>query len=152
MCKIESETMENEKKKGSAFFCKLNNFPIKYALFTNNHILDESNIEIGNKIKFECLKFQKSFFNSSYNSIKKEIEITDKRRVYTSKELDYTCIELFESDGIKDYFEIDPKIFKYDNNILKNNDIFILQFPKGNDISFSNGKIISLKDNIIIHN
>ena len=153
MCKIESETKENEKKKGSGFFCKLNNFPIKYALFTNNHILDESNIEIGNKIKFECLEFQKSyFFNSSYNLIKKEIEITDKRRVYTSKELDYTCIELFESDGIKDYFEIDPKIFKYDNNILENNDIFILQYPKGNDISFSNGKIISLKDNIIMHN
>ena len=153
MCKIESETEQNKKQKGSGFFCKLNNFPIKYALFTNNHILNESNIEIGNKIKFECLEFQKSyFFNSSYNLIKKEIEITDKRRVYTSKELDYTCIELFESDGIKDYFEIDPKIYKYNNDILKNNDIFILQFPKGNDISFSDGKIILLKDNVIMHN
>ena len=100
------------------------------------------------KIKFECLEFQKS----KYNLIKKEIIITDKRRVYTSKELDYTCIELFESDGIKDYFEIDPKIYKYNNDILKDSDIFILQFPKGNDISFSNGKIILLKDNQIIHN
>ena len=58
MCKIESKSKENEKRKGSGFFCKLNNFPIKYALFTNNHILDESNIEIGNKIKFECLEYQ----------------------------------------------------------------------------------------------
>ena len=56
MCKIESKSKENVKRKGSGFFCKLNNFPIQYALFTNNHILDESNIEIGNKIKFECLE------------------------------------------------------------------------------------------------
>ena len=152
MCKIESISKENEKTKGSGFFCKLNNFPIKYALFTNNHILDESNIEIGNKIKFECLEYQKSLFNSSYNKIKKEIEITDKRRAFTSIELDYTCIELFESDGIIDYFEIDPKIFKYNNNKLKNNEIFILQFPNYNEICFSNGKIEYIKDNIIIHN
>ena len=152
MCKIESETKNNEKKQGSGFFCKLNNFPIKYALFTNNHILNELNIEIGNKIKFECLEYQKTyFFNSSYNLIKKEILITGKRRVYTNKELDYTCIELFESDGIKDFFEIDPKIYKYDNDDLKNNDIFILQFPKGNEISFSNGIIKNFQDKIIIH-
>ena len=145
-------TIEDEKNKGSGFFCKLNDFPIKYALFTNNHTLDESNIKIGNKIKFKCLEFQKSLFNSSYNQITKEIEITDKRRVYTNKVLDYTCIELFESDGIKDYFEIDPNIEKYNNDTLKNNDIFILQLAKDKNISFSNGKIISLKDNIITHN
>ena len=29
--------------KGSGFFCELDeNFPIKYALFMNNHVLDES--------------------------------------------------------------------------------------------------------------
>ena len=152
MCKIESETKNNEKKQGSGFFRKPNNFPIKFALFANNHILNELNIEIGNKIKFECLEYQKTyFFNSSYNLIKKEILITGKRRVYTNKELDYTCIELFESDGIKDFFEIDPKIDKYDNDDLKNNDIFILQFPKCNEISFSNGIIKILQNKIIIH-
>ena len=31
---------------------------------------------------------------------------------------------------------------------MKNNDIFVLQFPKGNDILFSYGKIKSIKDNI----
>jgi len=153
MCKIESKTKDNKKRQGSGFFCKLDEyyFPFKYALFTNNHILDDSNIDIGKSIKFECLK--KSFFFSSYNTITKEIEITDKRRVYTNKELDYTCIELFESDGIVDFFEIDPDIFKYNiNEILKNNDIFILQFPKGIDLSFSYGTIKSLKENIIMHN
>ena len=67
MCKIESTSEKNEKKKGSGFFCKLgDNFPIKYALFTNHHILDESNIEVGKTIKFECLKNKKKLFNSSY--------------------------------------------------------------------------------------
>ena len=42
MCKIESKTKDNKKKKGSGFFCKLDEyyFPFKYALFTNNHIID----------------------------------------------------------------------------------------------------------------
>ena len=153
MCKIKSKTKANENITGSGFFCKLNNFPIKYALFTNNHVLDESNIEIGKKITFEYLQHKKNLlFNSSDKYIKKEIKIIEKRRVYTRKELDYTCIELFESDGIKDFFEIDPDLFKYDNNTLKNKDIFILKFPSGEDLSFSYGTIRSLKDNKIIHN
>ena len=82
----------------------------------------------------------------------KKIKITENRRVFTDKELDYTCIELFESDGIINYFKIDPNLFKHNNKYLENNDIFILQFPNGNDLSFSYGKILSLKDNKIIHN
>ena len=112
MCKISCEKIDGKKLKGSGFFCEIDinniNFPFKYALFTNNHILNESNIEIGNIIHFECL--EGPFGNSSY--IKKKIKITEKRRVFTNKELDYTCIELFKSDNIIDYFKIDPKIFK----------------------------------------
>ena len=153
MCKISFENKNGEIGKGSGFFCEIDiNFPIKYALFTNNHVLDESNIEIGNTIHFECLELQTSFFSSSYNIVQKEIEITDKRKVFTNKELDYTCIELFKSDGILDYFKIDPKLLKYNKNNLKDNDIFILQFPNGNDLSLSTGKILSLKDSIIFHN
>ena len=65
MCKILYETLKGEKGKGTGFFCKLDNFPIKYALFTNNHVLDELNIEIGKNINFEYL--EKSYFSSSYN-------------------------------------------------------------------------------------
>ena len=152
MCKISFETEKGEKGKGSGFFCEIDKFPIKYALFTNNHVLNESNIEIRSKIHFEYLEFQNSLFNSSYKPSKKEIKITQNRKVFTNKELDYTCIELFESDGIKDFFKVEPKIFR-DKNNLKGNDIFILQFPKGNDISFSYGKILKIKekDNIILH-
>jgi len=53
---------------------------------------------------------------------------------------------------IRWYFsKIDPKLFKYGKNIFKNNNIFILQFPNGNDLSFSCGQILSFKDNKIIH-
>ena len=55
MCKISCETINGKIRKGSGFFCEINiNFPIKYALFTNNHILNESNLEI-NKIITEIL-------------------------------------------------------------------------------------------------
>ena len=125
MCKISYETIDGKKGKGSGFFCEIDiNFPFKYALFTNNHILDESNIEIGNIIHFEYLDFKKSIY------IEKKIKITNERKVFTNKELDYTCIELFKSDNIINYFKIAPKLFKYDKNKLKDNDIFILQFPK----------------------
>ena len=66
---------------GTGFFCKLNEYysPIKYALFTCNHIIDESKIDIGKSIKFEYFYFNN--FNSKPTTIKKEIKITDERRV-----------------------------------------------------------------------
>ena len=68
------------------------------------------------------------------------------------KELDYTCIELLESDGILDFFEIEPDLFKYGDKFLVNNDIFVLQYPNFNtDLSFSYGKILSIENNEIIH-
>ena len=147
MCKIIYEKYEDYKikiGKASGFFCKIDDFPIKYALFTNNHVLDKDNIKIGNIINIEYLK------DSLY--IEKKIEIVEKRRVYTSNELDYTCIELFESDGIKNYFKIDPILFTNKKNYIENVDIFILQYPEGNELSFYYGKIKILKDNNIIHN
>ena len=63
MCKISYETIDGKIGKGSGFFCEIDiNFPFKYALFTNNHVLDESNIEIGNIIHFEILDFKKSLY------------------------------------------------------------------------------------------
>ena len=143
MCKITFETLEGNEGKGTGFFCELDNFPIKYALFTNNHVLDNSNIEIGNTINFEYL------VNSSY--VKKEIKLEKNRKVFTDEALDYTCVELLESDNIKEFFKIDPKLFKYEKKYFKNNDIFILQYPGGNDISFSYGKILLINENIIKH-
>ena len=79
--------------------------------------------------------------------------MTDERKIFINEELDYTCIELLESDGTIDNFKIDPNIYIYNNNeILKGNDIFISQFPKGNETSFLSGIILDYEDNKIIHN
>ena len=75
ICKINYEIIEdNEIKKGrgTGFFCEISNFPIKYALFTNSHILNEDNINFGNIINIEYYE------NSLYKD--KEIEINNKRR------------------------------------------------------------------------
>ena len=76
MCKISFETLDNKKGKGSGFFCKLDNFPIKYALFTNNHISNESNIKIGNTIIYECL------VNSKYTPKKIKLKKKLKKNIY----------------------------------------------------------------------
>ena len=81
MCKISFNNVDKKaitNGKGSGFFCEMNidNFPFKYALFTNNHILNKSSIEIDNIIKFEDYKKEK------------EIKILKNRKVYTNEELD----------------------------------------------------------------
>ena len=135
MCKITSSVVENsslKEVKASGFFCEMeDNFPFKYALFTCNHALNDKNIENGKTISFK------------YNNEDKHLSITDKRKTYTNDNLDYTCIQIFESDGIKGFFKIEPNLRSNNNNeILKNIDIFVLQYPKGN-LSFSCGKVLS---------
>jgi len=145
MCKIKSQKIKNgqlENIFGTGFFLKINikNIPFEKCLITNNHILDENDIKKNEEIKLE------------YLNKKKIIEITKDRKVFTNKELDYTCIEIYEKDNIKEYFKIDNQIIKNSIEIYKDRDIFILQYPKGNEISFSNGIILGIKDNNIIHN
>ena len=156
MCKMTFEKKKNGKSEsisGSGFFCEIGgNFPIKYALFTNNHILDESNLEIGKTIKFKY--FESKFLSNSNNIVEKSIKLTSNRKICTNEELDYTCIEIFESDGITKFFKIEPYIISNQSKaseIFKENDIFILQFLKENEISFSNGNIMHINKNDIYH-
>jgi len=155
MCRIQFERIEDDKLisgHGSGFFCEIERFPIKYALFTNNHILNKSNLEIDKIIKFKYFKY-KSLFNS-YNLVEKSIKLTSNRKIFTNEKLDYTCIEIFESDEINNFFKIEPHILSNqskDSKIFEKNDIFILQFLNENEISFSDGNIMHIKDNLIYH-
>ena len=47
----------------------------------------------------------------------------------------------------KNFFEVELLIHRKDKLFLENNDIFILQYPNGKNISFSYGKIKSIKNN-----
>ena len=58
MCKISFNNLDKKETKtwkGSGFISEMNidNFPFKYALFTNNHILNKSSIELDSIIKFK---------------------------------------------------------------------------------------------------
>ena len=149
--------IRTEKVYGNGFFCKMDKkFPIKYALFTNNHLLNENDLKFGNEITFDCLQLKKSFFfSSSYKKVTKKIIIgNENRKIFTNKVLDYTCIELFESDGIKDFFEIDPKMYGdyYNKSFFMNLQIFILYFKDGYNLSFSQGKILSMEEEYFYSN
>ena len=143
MCKIIFQSIEKGKivnKSGTGFFCEINddNIPFKKALFTNNHVLNENIIENNKEIEFEYL-----------NEIKK-IKMTKERKKFTNKEIDYTCIEIFDTDKINNFFRIDKSIFNNKND-LKNKEIFILQYPNGQKLGYDHGIIIDIKDNIIRH-
>ena len=135
ICKIKFGTS------GSAigFFCEINDddIPFKKALLTNNHVLNEKSIDINKEIKFEYCKEEK------------KISITKNRKVFTKKELDYTCIEIFDTDKINKFFKIDQNIFN-NKDSLKNQEIFIMQNPSG-ELSYDSGKILDIKNDILSH-
>ena len=133
ICKIKLETHS-----GSGFFCEINDDAItfKKALFTNNHILNEKCIEKNKEIEFE------------YCKEKKKISITENRKTFTNKKLDYTCIEIFDTDEINKFF----KIYEYDLSRNKETpEIFLLQYAFGK-LSHASGIIINFEDDFLIHN
>ena len=146
VCKILVEKMNSGeiiKDKAIGFFCETDKtFPIKYALITNNHILDEESIKIGKIIEIE--------YYTEIGYITKKIEITKKRKVYFDIKLNFTCIEILDSDNIKNYFLIEQEIYQNNMNLL-DKDVFMLQYLN-NNLSYNYGKILSIEDNLIKHN
>ena len=111
MCKIPCKIVENNQTKdafGTGFFCEINdnNIPFKKALFTNNHILNKSSIAINKEIIFENC------------DIEKRITITKNRRAFTNEKLDYTCIEIFDTDNINKCFSIEKTIFNNKDDLI----------------------------------
>ena len=142
ICKIKFKAFEDGQIKegiGTGFFLEINdnNIPFKKALFTNNHVLNENSIEIYKEIVFEYCK-----------NLKK-IKMTGNRKAFTNNKLDYTCIEIFDSDKINKYFRIDETVIN-DKNVLKDKEIFILQYPNG-ELAHDVGKILDINNNIIKH-
>ena len=127
---------------GSGFLCEIKyKNKIYKTLFTNNHVLPKEKIKKGLKIKVE-----------NNNKIK-YIEIKDNRFAFTNMNLDYTCIQIFNNDNFDTFFEIDNKInCNNPSEEYKNDKIVIMQYPGGKDISFSEGKIVKIDDDDIIHN
>jgi hypothetical protein len=58
----------------------------------NNHALGEEELQKGEKILFE------------YKNELKYIKLDDVRKFFTDKDIDYTCIEIKESDNFQRLF------------------------------------------------
>ena len=123
---------------GTGFFCKIKYYgkTIK-VLFANYHILNYESIQNGNKIQL------------LYQDKIKIIEITNERKFWTNIPYDFTCIEIFDSDNIEDFFEIENyKINNYDND-----DIAIIQYSNDRKRKIKTGNIYKIENNYeIFHN
>ena len=102
------------------------------VLLTNYHVLDGNFLRKNGGFEFE---FE--------DGIKKTIKIRKLSVVISNKELDYTCIEIFESDNISYFLETNDQALDTKN---EKEDIFIIQYPNGEEISFSQGKILKIKN------
>ena len=114
-------------KKGTGFFCKIpfpDNNNLLNVLITNNHVLNEKDIE-NNKI-IKLIMYDKG------EKTEKEIIIDESRKKYTylnQKEgIDITIIEIKPYiDNINNYLEIDDKILDLECN---RKSIYLLHYPK----------------------
>ena len=77
------------------FFCKIPILnKIKNILLTNNHILNEESIKLGNRIKL------------AYQNKIKIIEKTNERFCKTNFLFDFTYIEILDEDDIEDSIKL----------------------------------------------
>ena len=133
----------NGNKTGTGFLCLIPFPNIEYrlkVLITCHHVFND--ITIGNRIKVIF-----------YNGIQKEIIIDGIRRVYTSnrEKYDITIIELKDNEfDISYYLRIDDDLF-LKNEIKINQQIYIIQYPKGIEVKSNNGTIQNKIKNEIMY-
>ena len=132
---------------GTGFFCKMpfpNEFNLLPLLITNNHVLDDTDIKVGNSFIFS-LKNDELVFKILFHN---------KRKTYTNKKYDITMIELRQSDGLKGYsfLEIDDNVFMDNpNNYYPKKTIYLIHYPNGQKVEFSSGIIKNIfEDNYTI--
>ena len=115
---------------GTGFFCIIpyDDWDDLKVLMTNNHVIGDNDLIIGNKIKFTLDNDRKE----------KEIILDEKRKIYTSEKYDVTIIEIKKTDGIEkgSFFEIDNQVFN-DYKIYIKQSIYLLHYPKGKEMKYS---------------
>ena len=146
ICKI----YKNDGTKGTGFFCRIP-FPdesnLLHVLITNNHVLDQNDIEI------------KKVIEISINDEKegRNILINNKRMVFTNTELDVTIIEIYpykDDLNSNNFLELDENIDMEKNLLPKiywNQSVYALHYPKGKNIVASYGLITDLAENNFHH-
>ena len=139
MCKINFNNGS-----GTGFFCLIpfpdleNTLPV---LITNNHVLEEKDIEEGKKIQF-TLKNDKYSYS---------IFINNKRKVYTNASpFDVTIIEIKKTDEIIkmcSFLEIDEEIYNTTSyHIYMQKSVYIIHYPNGKIMECSPGTIKNISE------
>jgi V8-like Glu-specific endopeptidase len=132
---------------GTGFLCYLPYNSIKIPfLITNNHILNEKDIENYKKITISFNKLE----------IFRDITVDKSKIILTNKDLDFTIIEIKDQDNInlENILELDENINigeKYINKAYSNESIYTLHYPKGENIATSFGLIKGIIGNKIRH-
>lgn len=146
VCKIHKKNG----KEATGFFCKIpfpDNSHLIPLLITNNHILDSNDIVVNSSIIISVND------EKEYKCI---IIIDESRKVFTSKELDVTFIEIKENeDKIYNFLELDEKINENSNilnEIYNQKSVYILNYQEGNNILASYGIISNINNNLIFIN
>ena len=133
--------IEYENIVGTGFFIKFMkiNKPL-YCLMTSEHIINSE--MIANKKSIDILYENKTK--------KLTIELNKKERIirtFLDMGIDATIIEILKKDKIKeDYFlsPCDEKDYDFEYENLINAEIQIIQFPEGENLSYSKGKILKI--------
>ena len=114
-----------------AFFKQMN---FKFIL-TNNHLVSKKFLKSKDTITIEIDK------------IKKEINLKKERVIYSNDDLDFTIIQILESDFIDNYLEYDDSIW---NSNYEGQTIYCLEYPQGKELKYDTGKIKEIKNGIIM--
>jgi len=137
--------------KASGFFLKFqrNKKPF-HCLLTNQHVITPDMVN------------NKETITIKYDNENKELKLKlnpTKRIIVCFKDfykLDVTLVEIIKDDKIKEDFYLSPKVnYNYSFKDFCGKDIQIVQYPGGNDLSYSEGKITRLynnNENIFYHN
>ena len=114
-----------------------------YCLMSNEHVITE---DIINRNSIIYIYYEAETKSANIKLDKNERYM----KTFKDIDLDITIVEILEKDGIsKDYFLFPgPEI---ENNKLINRNIFIPQFPKGEDLKIARGKIKEIEQYIIAH-
>ena len=147
ICKI----IKKEKGIGTGFLCYMEEFKKIKCLITAYHVLGEEDLKIGNEIK---ITFNED--NEKIETIKLN-KLNESRYILANKKEDITIIEILDSDNLNNYkaLEIDQNIYDYNidyYNEYKKKDIYILHYPEGKFLNFSDNTVIYIdKNNHIFH-
>ena len=133
-------------KNGSGFLISLNlNDSQFFFLMTNEHVITDSMVK--NKETIEV----------KYDNEKKTIKIFLNKKERFIQNFNYlfidcTIVEIIPKDNIHERYFLLPNIDYINNfNVLKNEEIYIPQFPKGGKLGYSKGIIHNIEDNLFSH-